>query len=73
MFCHQRGAFLATRKPRLLPEVRSQMGAELGPLAVLVVTAGIAVAAAAAALRTPAKALVPVRAGKRPDRRSQRG
>jgi hypothetical protein len=49
------------------------MGAELGPFAVLVVTAGIAVAAAAAALRTPAKALVPVRAGKRPDRRSRQG
>jgi hypothetical protein len=73
MFCHQRAAFLVARKSRLLPEVRSHMGAELGPFAVLVVTAGIAVAAAAAALKTPAKAQVRVRAGKRPDRRSQRG
>ena len=46
------------------------MGAELGPFAVLVVAAGIALAAAAAALRTPARAAV---RAKRPDRRSHRG
>jgi len=43
------------------------MPVELGPFAVLVVTAGIAVAAAAAALKTPAPARV--KATKRPDRR----
>jgi hypothetical protein len=48
------------------------MGAELGPFAVLVVTAGIAVAADAAALKTPAQAQRRIRAGKGPDRRSPR-
>jgi hypothetical protein len=48
------------------------MSADLGPFAVLVVTAGIAVAAAAAALNIPAKARV--RASKRPEgRRRPRG
>ena len=47
------------------------MPADLGPFAVLVVTAGIAAAAAIAAVRSPAKVPVRVQA-KRPDGRRRR-
>lgn len=48
------------------------MPVDLGPFAVLVVTAGIAAAAAVAAVKSPAKT-APVRIGKRPGERRSRG